>query len=197
MKCNIIKDLIPLFIDDCCSEESAALVRTHIENCRSCRELYENLHTPYDADPVTSIPVHFSRINEWKASTLQSALLFVSFAMITAGVTLEAATPAGLTNGHWALSIIIPATGFMLSLANWFFVRLYRTRRRFSNYSALATLLVIICGYIWAIFHYELRMTEFLNAIGSFYGIGVILSAVFVVLSKMLSNKYASLLGKE
>jgi len=197
MDCNIIRDLIPLYIDDCCSEESAALVRTHIENCKSCRELYETLQTPYDLIPEFSAPKSFGKINEWKASLLQSALLFISFAIITIGVALEAATPVGLDNGLWALSLIIPATGFMLSLTNWFFVRVYQTRKIFSNYSAFSTLAIIICGYIWAIFHYELHITELLHNIVSFYGIGSLLSVTFVVCSKLLSNKYASLLGKE
>lgn len=197
MDCNIIKDLIPLYIDDCCSKESAALVRAHIEDCKRCRELYETLQTHYDSIPVISTPKHFRKINEWKALLLQSALLFISFAIITIGVALEAATPAGLNNGHWALSLIIPATGFMLSLTNWFFVRLYQTRKCFSNYSAFATLVIILCGYVWAIFHYELHIAELLYSIVSFYGIGAMLSATFVVFSKLLSNKYASLLGKE
>ena len=197
MNCNIIKDLIPLYIDDCCSEESAALVRTHIENCKSCRKLYETLQTPYDSMPAISTPKSFGKINEWKASLLQSALLFISFTIITIGVALEAVTPVGLDNGLWALSLIIPATGFMLSLTNWFFVRLYQTRKIFSNCSAFTTLGSIICGYIWAIFHYELHITEFLHDIVSFYGIGALLSVTFVVCSKLLSNKYTSLLGKE
>lgn len=197
MDCNIIRDLIPLYIDDCCSEESAALVRTHIENCKSCRELYETLQTPYDLKPEIPAPKSFGKINVWKASLLQSALLFISFAIITIGVAMEAATPVGLTNGLWALALIIPATGFMLSLTNWFFVHLYRTRKIFSNYSAFATLAIIICGYIWAILHYELHITELLHAIVSFYGIGALLSATFVACSKLLSNKYASLIGKE
>lgn len=197
MNCNIIKDLIPLYIDDCCSEESAALVQTHIENCKSCRELYETLQTPYDSIPAISAPKSFGKINEWKASLLQSALLFISFTIITIGVALEAVTPVGLDNGLWALSLIIPATGFMLSLTNWFFVRLYRTRKIFSNCSAFTTLASIICGYIWAIFHYELHITELLHDIVSFYGIGALLSVTLVVCSKLLSNKYTSLLGKE
>lgn len=197
MNCNIIKDLIPLSIDDCCSKESAALIRTHLENCKSCRELYETLQTPYDFIPEISVPKNFGKINVWKASLLQSALLFISFSIIIIGVALEATTPVGLDNGVWAFSFIIPATGLMLSLTNWFFVHLYRTRKRFSNCSAFAALLIIICGYLWAIFHYQLPITQLLHNLVSFYGIGTLLSVTFVVCSKLLSNQYASLLGKE
>lgn len=209
MECNVVKDLIPLYIDNCCSEESAAIVKDHIQNCTSCKELYESMNTPSDVTAVVSTPKRLSRINDWKASLLQSVLLFVSFAIITLGVALEAATPSGLMNGYWALSLVIPATGFLISLANWYFVRLYKSRKIFSNCSLLATLGVTVCAYIWAGFHYESNLSELfsgihffdfvdvLQSIALFYGIGIALTIVFCVLSKLLSSKYAALLGKE
>ncbi len=118
MDCNVIRDLIPLYIDDCCSKESANIVKEHIDRCPQCKELYENMKTSSDIAPTASVPATLSKINDWRASVLQSVLLFVSFAIITIGVALEAATPSGLMNGYWAVSLVIPATGFLLSLAN-------------------------------------------------------------------------------
>ncbi len=39
MKCEIIRDLMPLYLDDCCSEGSRRLVEEHIKECDSCRRL--------------------------------------------------------------------------------------------------------------------------------------------------------------
>lgn len=39
MKCEIIRDLMPLYLDDCCSDGSRKLVEEHIETCGSCRKL--------------------------------------------------------------------------------------------------------------------------------------------------------------
>lgn len=39
MKCTIVKDLIPLYAEGLCSEETAAEVREHMENCKQCCEL--------------------------------------------------------------------------------------------------------------------------------------------------------------
>lgn len=209
MECNVVKDLIPLYIDDCCSEESAKIVKEHIENCPCCKELYESMNTASDIASVVSVPKKLSKINDWKASVLQSVLLFISFVIITVGVAFEAATPLGLVNGYWALSLVIPATGFLLSLANWYFVRLYKSRKVFSNCSLFATLGITVCAYVWAGFHYEInfaqllqgiRFPEFidmLQGITFFYGIGIVLTVVFCVLSKLLSSKYATMLGKE
>ena len=37
--CKIIEDLVPLYLDEVCSEESRKAVDTHIEKCENCRKL--------------------------------------------------------------------------------------------------------------------------------------------------------------
>ncbi len=209
MDCNIIKDLIPLCIDDCCSEESAKIVKEHIENCPDCKAIYDSMNDNSDIIPKVEPPKKLNRINDWKASVLQSVLLFVSFALITIGVSLEASTPVGLMNGCWAMWLVIPTTGFLLSLANWYFVRLYKSRKVFSRCSLLATFLMTVIAYLWAFNHYEfdymaffrgggiIAFLDMVRAITLLDGIGFVLTAVFCVLSKVLSNKYAKMLGKE
>ena len=134
---------------------------------------------------------------------LQSALLFASFLAITVGVAREAATPYGEFNGFWAITLIIPATAFLLSLANWYFVRLYRGRRRFSNGCMLVLLVFALCGIAWAFVHYQLSIPALLKPDGKSLSItfalliGMALTAVFCVLSKLLSNRYAKMLGKD
>ncbi len=209
MDCNIVKDLIPLYIDGCCSEESKKVVEAHIENCCECKALLEDMRSPSQVVMATEAPKTYYRLKDWKASVLQAALLFASFALITLGVALEAYTASGLMNGFWAVNLIIPATGFMLSLANWYFVSVYKTRKLFSNCSLMATLVFTICAYAWSAFHYEVNVfalfaghsfrevLETLYALFLFGGIGILLMVVLCSLSKVLSNQYAKMLGKE
>jgi len=209
MNCNIIKDLIPLYIDGCCSAESEKVVEEHIRDCDDCKRLLEDMKSSSDIITVSESPKTFSKLNDWKASVLQSVLLFISFGLITIGVALEAKTGVGLLNGFWALNLVIPATGFMLSLANWYFVRVYKSRKSFSNYSLLATLAITLCAYIWSGFHYEMNLIglfagndfsnvlEILHALLLLNRIGILLTVVFCTLSKTLSNQYAKMLGKE
>ena len=149
------------------------------------------------------------KTNYLKAYLLYSVLLFISLVLITVGVILEADVPSGLLNGFWAFNIVIPATGFMLSLVNWCFLKFYKNRRIFSNSSFAATILFTLIAYIWAIFYYEINIFElyagkdlatvfetlyaetFLNAMG------ILLTIVFLIFSKTLSNNYAKMLGKE
>ena len=41
--CEIIKDLIPLYVDEVCSPESRAAVEAHLGECASCSGLYEKM----------------------------------------------------------------------------------------------------------------------------------------------------------
>lgn len=41
MKCEIVRDLLPLYDEKLCSKESAELVEEHIKGCASCKELLE------------------------------------------------------------------------------------------------------------------------------------------------------------
>ena len=77
MNCNIVKDLIPLYIDGCCSEESGRIIEEHIKECDNCKKLIENMKAPDDIVFVLEQPKSFSKLNDWKASVLQSVLLFV------------------------------------------------------------------------------------------------------------------------
>lgn len=198
MDCNIIKDLIPLYIDACCSDESALTVKKHLTHCASCRELCKSMNALCETPQTPAVPVLMSRLNTWKASILQSILLFLSFAAITAGVALEARTPVGPLNGLWAVALIIPAAGFMLSLANWYFVSLYRNRKLFSRCSLLCTLGCTFCAYLWAVFHYIPDFTtDALSAAFIPCVIGLLLTTLFCILSKTLSNLYAQMIGKD
>ncbi len=193
MDCNVILDLLPLYVDECCSAESGRLVSAHLEICESCRRADRQMRQSCQPHEEARKPVGLHRVSDWKASVLQSAMLFVSFAIVTLGVVLEGSTPAGETNGLWAVALIVPATGNLLSLVNWFFLRVYNSRKSFSNGSWVSNLAITGACYVWAALHYAggIVMTSPLV----WFGFG--LSGVFCVLSKVLSNRYALLLGRE
>ncbi|MBQ3817451.1 MAG: zf-HC2 domain-containing protein [Clostridia bacterium] len=214
MDCNIIKDLIPLYIDNCCSDEACKAVKEHIEECPDCKSVYEDMNSSsLEQVSVQQEPLKLKRVNDWKASILQSVLLFISFAVITLGVALEARTPYDyLLNGFWAFSLVIPATGFMLSLANWYFIRLYSNKKVFSGCSSILTLVFTVSAFIWAGFHYEFSVLDFFDLLGEmsgmdffecliplncYFGIGMIFTIILCILSKVMSDVYAKTLGKE
>ena len=42
-KCDIIQDLLPLYIDGACSKASGEMIEEHIETCPHCKEIYEKM----------------------------------------------------------------------------------------------------------------------------------------------------------
>ena len=43
ISCNIIEDLLPLYVDDAVSEDSRQLVEEHLKECVSCRKMLEEI----------------------------------------------------------------------------------------------------------------------------------------------------------
>ena len=196
MDCNVIKDLIPLYIDKCCSEETTVEVEKHLKSCKDCNMDYERMckwSEKYNNPQKIESKKKTTKINLWKASILQSVVMFLSFVLIAFGVREEAATPTGLVNGLWALNLVIPATGFMLSLVNWYFVRLYSSKKAFSAFSSFITFSITLIAYVWGWLHYELSSIQ---SIKHFIW-GITLSAFFCIASAFTSHFYAKPSGKE
>lgn len=51
-ECNIIKDILPLYIEDMVSADTAAFVEEHLEKCKACRAELERIKSPGKLEPV-------------------------------------------------------------------------------------------------------------------------------------------------
>lgn len=49
-QCDIVRDILPLYVDDACSEASAEMVKEHLNACADCNAIYQKLlsHTSED-----------------------------------------------------------------------------------------------------------------------------------------------------
>ena len=43
--CSIVEDLLPLYMDGCCSKDSQQAVAEHMKTCEKCRETYRHLQS--------------------------------------------------------------------------------------------------------------------------------------------------------
>ena len=43
ISCGVAGDLLPLYVDGCCSEESGALLTEHLGECQKCRQKWERM----------------------------------------------------------------------------------------------------------------------------------------------------------
>lgn len=194
MNCNIVKDLIPLCIDNCCSEESKTEVEKHIESCEECKKVFDSMTSDFTEEKHFEIK-ECTKVNDWKASVLQSVLFLFSFLLITFGVYIEAGTDyIDFGNGLAAFNAVVPTTAFMLSLTNWYFVKFYPSRKVFSWCSCILSVIITVCATVWCCFHYE---TGLINVFSFLFVPGIFLTVSFAAAAKVLSGIYAKMLGKE
>ncbi|SHM82333.1 Putative zinc-finger [Anaerosporobacter mobilis DSM 15930] len=49
VECEVIRDLLPLYIDGVCSNKSRNLIEEHLQGCNCCKKDYENMIVPLDS----------------------------------------------------------------------------------------------------------------------------------------------------
>lgn len=52
-ECSIVRDILPLYLEDMVSEDTAAFIRQHLEKCESCRKELEALKSDGDIADVS------------------------------------------------------------------------------------------------------------------------------------------------
>ena len=55
--CDLIVDLLPLYMNNLCSEGSKAIIAEHLETCEKCNKILDKLEAaadvlPYEEDPA-------------------------------------------------------------------------------------------------------------------------------------------------
>ena len=93
-ECSIIRDLLPLYIENMVSPETAAFVEEHIEVCPACRTELQRMHSesctsPTDTNIQTAPLLSFRR--KWRH---KKALLVCSTLLLTAAVIFGVAFAA-------------------------------------------------------------------------------------------------------
>ena len=89
--CSIVEDLLPLYMDGCCSKDSQQAVAEHMKTCEKCRETYRHLQSdlPTIANETTDMRSEeiarslSKRIKKRKAAAAVFAVIFFVFAMIS------------------------------------------------------------------------------------------------------------------
>lgn len=187
MNCNVIRDLLPLYVDNCCCKESRVLVEEHTATCSKCQEYLAQIQADISVNETVCPPMKQRKISIWKGGMLQSLMMLLSFALVTLGVTLENRVKSGPYNGYCASLLIVPATAMLLGLTNWYFIRVYKNRTWFTVLSGVLFAAVLGCGYFWISVHY--------NAV--VYPVGLAIAAACGTVSVATAYVFAKLVGKE
>ena len=79
-QCEIMQDLLPLYIDGACSESSAAMVKEHLETCPECKALYEKLcsdtgEETLKAEMVGVVAKHEKKVKKKRLLTIVASVV--------------------------------------------------------------------------------------------------------------------------
>ena len=78
VKCTIIQDLLPLYVDKVCSNDSAELVKNHLRFCPECKRLYDEMTTDLEGGLPTP------EVDGKKAfQSLRTNLIWIAVALAT------------------------------------------------------------------------------------------------------------------
>ncbi|MCB6202996.1 zf-HC2 domain-containing protein [Extibacter muris] len=83
LHCDLIKDLLPLYTDDVCSEQTKVSVEEHLRTCESCREMYEAMQenpperSEIALDPELKDDIAFIRNVKRRFTRRQLVVIFI------------------------------------------------------------------------------------------------------------------------
>lgn len=80
--CILVKDLLPLYIENMLSEDTAEFVQDHLEHCTECREEMEQMNTPIVPSPRVDISPLKALKKKLFRKQLQSVLLSIALVFI-------------------------------------------------------------------------------------------------------------------
>ncbi|MCM1215247.1 MAG: zf-HC2 domain-containing protein [Lachnospiraceae bacterium] len=117
MKCSVIQDLLPSYVDDICSEDTGELVREHVAECEQCREKLEQMkNTEIVADKASKKQVdHLKKIRNIFARKegVGKLLLLLLVGIAYAGLFVGG---GGLLNYAWIPSLAVSAVFFCAAI---------------------------------------------------------------------------------
>ncbi|MBQ4104609.1 MAG: zf-HC2 domain-containing protein [Clostridia bacterium] len=94
INCSLIKDLLPLYVDDLCSKETTEIVGNHLEICEDCNKEYETLKTEPKVKPqqdnsqelIKKVNKKFGK--DKKLAVIKTISIFLVVIIVVGGVAL-------------------------------------------------------------------------------------------------------------
>ena len=87
-QCEIVQDLLPLYVDGACSESSVAMVKEHLESCPECKTLYEKLCSDtgegtLKAEMVGVVAKHEKKVKKKRLLTIVASVVLTIVLIFT------------------------------------------------------------------------------------------------------------------
>ena len=72
LKCSIVEDLMPLYIEDLLNEETKKDIELHLDECEDCKEVYDELKKGVNLEYEKNMDLKEDEYEELKTDTLNS-----------------------------------------------------------------------------------------------------------------------------
>ena len=133
--CEIVRDLLPLYVDDVCSGSSREYVKEHLSSCGECRELeakirQTNIDTAINAEKESVLTRHsrYERSTAWKVG------MGIAYVLSVPVIILAIVIAAGGGDSDILLGFPILISSMML-VASLTVVPLMSKQDKFPHYS--------------------------------------------------------------
>lgn len=117
MHCDVVRDLIPSYLDEICSEKTKELVEEHLSECPKCQELVNSLKTEIPAEVMVEAKKPWLKVK--RTMTIQLLLALVLTPLFLLGVYVGICTFAGEGLTLDALMHRRDADQFLHALSLW------------------------------------------------------------------------------
>lgn len=85
LNCNVIRDLIPAYVDDICSADTKGIVEEHLQECPGCRNLVEMIReTELVSEEMETKEIHYMK--KVKKHLTVKTMLCIGLLLVIAGV---------------------------------------------------------------------------------------------------------------
>lgn len=114
--CNIIQDLIPIVKDGIASEESKELVLEHLEECETCKKLYDSL-------PSMELQAPESKRDEKIIQAIRRTIRVMQMVLLLVGGLISISI--GQSSGMFYNILLIPLLGILSGVGlkiKWYLV---------------------------------------------------------------------------
>ena len=161
-ECDIVKDLLPSYVDNICSEASKEWIEAHIEHCEECRGAAEALKTT----EFSAKQLDFSQLDatkKVKKKQIGSSLIIFSLCMFVMLVTAGIFAQSNSTISHLVLYAELP----VCMVITWFANRGRQAKRSWDKWDtvSLATAVLAIGYGIGLTVYVMLKIEDVLAAV--------------------------------
>lgn len=117
LACEIVKDLLPLYVDGMVSDVSKKSIEEHLEHCKDCTEMYQNMDFGLEEEKQPSEALDVQKfLKKTKKMYFLYGLGGLSFIAILVCMIVDLALNKGVTWSFIATSAVIFANALMYTL---------------------------------------------------------------------------------